>query len=237
MVVRSSGTLSEETRKSKEDLMRSCVLSHTFRALWLVFALSLIVAASCSDYECTCPEGSRCPVPVDATVVDSLAAFYEAENTVCYAEVLHESFRFVFTEAVAESLDLDPETPWWGKEADLAATANMFAEASVTNIRMDLEKVIDWYAYEDDLTGLAGWRARFDLEIDVTIEEAGREPLIFIVRNSWLDIMVVPGEDGRPWSILWIAEIEKGLGAAGDGAGGLATEPFTWGGIKALFAD
>lgn len=217
--------------------MKSCVFSHPYRLLWIVFALSLGVVPSCSDYECTCPGGSPCIIPEDGTVVDSMAAFYEAENADCYADVLHASFRFVFTPAVAESLSLPPEAPWWGKAADLASTLNMFADASVTNIDMWLEKEIDWYSYEDDLTGLAGWRARFDLEIDVTIEEQGQEPLTFIVRNSYLDIMVVPGDEGESWRILWIAEIAKNLDAAGDGAAGLATEPMTWGGIKARYAD
>jgi hypothetical protein len=150
-------------------------------------------------------------------LMEFFAYAYEEENIEHYEESLHDKFLFQFTPAVAETLGLPPAEPWWGKTEDVASTRNMFEEATVTAITMQLDYVINWYGcvdlrqHEVPPDTIEGWCARFDATIDVTIEEPGKEPLTLIVRDSYLDVIVTPDPKSTTgeWVIVRIEEKEK----------------------------
>jgi hypothetical protein len=148
-------------------------------------------------------------------LMEFFANAYQEENIDDYIESLHDKFLFQFTPAAAETLGLPPDQPWWGKTEDVAATRNMFEDATVTEITMQLTKVIDWYGCVDIREAppdtIIGWCARFDATIDVTVTEPGQEPLTYIVRDSWLDLIVTadPLSTIGEWVIVRIEEKEK----------------------------
>ena len=151
-------------------------------------------------------------------LVDFLAFAYERREIDKYEAALDDRFLFEFTEDIADSLNLPPDAPWWGKEEDVRSTENMFEDPQVTKIVMDLSNMIDDWdpIYEvrpregGGVDSIPAFVARFEPLIIVTIEKPGEEPMNLEVRDSWLDIWATqdPNYEGL-WTILRIKEIKK----------------------------
>ncbi len=151
-------------------------------------------------------------------LVDFLAFAYERREIEKYEEALDDRYLFEFTEDVADSLNLPPDEPWWGKEEDVRSTENMFEDPEVTNIVMDLSnKISEWAPIEEirpreggGVDTINAFVARFEPLIIVTVEKPGAEPTNWEVRDSWVDIWATPDPNYEGlWTILRIKEIRK----------------------------
>jgi hypothetical protein len=143
-----------------------------------------------------------------------LAVAYGDKDIEAYEEALHDEFLFVFTEDVADSLNLPPEEPWWGKTQDVAATARMFNASNVTDIAMQYVSEEPWVPHEEQRpdTTYSGVFSRVTPDILVVIEDPGQEALRLVVNESFLDVVVVQDPkfpDRVQWVFLKIEEIEK----------------------------
>jgi hypothetical protein len=175
-------------------------------------------------------------------LIEYLEHAYRSEYPALYGDALHASFLFEFTPQDAEAMGLPPEAPWWGKMEDMNSTGNMFGSAEVTSIEISLAKAIDWVPCIDIRPGtppdtLEGLCARFDPYIEVVVEEAGQDPMMLLVYDSWLDVLVVHDPDFPGlWSIARIEEQYKSpTTMAASRSRSILVEPCSWGTIKALF--
>jgi len=115
----------------------------------------------------------------------------------------------------------------------------MFNDPSVTDIKVTFEYLTDWRPCCDERpdTTYTGLCCRLVPDIKVTIEKPGEEPRVLWVNDSWLDIMIVANplrEDC--WCVLRIEEISQLVHLEETGIAA-STEPSTWGGIKAVWAQ
>jgi hypothetical protein len=212
----------------------------TFAVAVLLVAMCLL--ASCSGDKSTDTDDNTWidPRPSDDVLL-ILARAYAEKDIEHYAGCLHEDFLFVFTPDVADSLDLPQEEPWWGKTADVASTRAMFEDPDVTDITFAFEYASDWEPCSEvrvDSTYL-GLCCRIDPLIQVTTVVEGDDPILKLrVDNSWLDVTVVPDPDPEGlWHLLKVEEKSKrGLNAR-LGCAAAATEPSSWGIIKARWAS
>jgi hypothetical protein len=170
-------------------------------------------------------------------ILRELRVAYEGEQLERYGNVLDEWFRFHFEPAIADSLGLPPDQPWWGKTKDLSSTSRMFGSSQVTSIEIELDRLSGWSACLDGVTGRTALCARVEPDIRITIESPGGDPWHLVVNRSWLDVVIV--EDSVRtgfWTILAIYETLEGTGRTlSPQNAGVVTDDTTWSEIKALF--
>jgi hypothetical protein len=211
------------------------------------FSLLLVVTVfvvSCTEKNCVtvCDEcREECGLrPTPDSLLSFLAEAYEGKNLEAYSEALHDSFQFEFTDDIADSLGLPPESPWWAKDQDVASTENMFENAHVRWIECEFSPFgvgMEWRDCEHefisgdppDTTLIQGVCKVFEPEIKVYIEEPGQEERILWVHESILAVMVTPDpySEGE-WVIVRLVETKKNPLMS-------ATEASSWGSIKAMF--
>jgi hypothetical protein len=172
-------------------------------------------------------DGEDLPRATVEGLIEQFAGSMEARDIEAYSGCLTQGYIFEFTPEDAESLGLPPEEPWWGKIADVNSMSNMFSDAEVTVIQVDLAIVSRGY-----VDGV--YTVRCEPSIKITVELAGGgEPTTYWVCGSWLDLKVGPDETES--GLLQIAGIREEL-KAGLAPGSLvATEPCTFGRIKSMF--
>ncbi len=207
----------------------------------IVPVLGISLMLSCSSDKGTEIDDPDCP---DRTTADGLlkmfANAYAEMNLLDYDECLDESFLFMFTDEIADSLGLPQDEPWWGKTEDIISTRNMFEDPVVLNVAFSYEALGEWapcHAVRDDTT-FSGFCRTFDPLIEVTVSAHSEyDPILkFRVDDSFLDVMVVPDRftDGL-WCILRIEEVKKQHLRSPVVSEVTATEPSTWGGIKSMW--
>jgi len=167
---------------------------------------------------------------VDEALAD-YAGSIEDEDIDTYGDCLDFDHRFVFTDGVADSLDLPPEAPWWGKSKDLEAMASMFGCANIKSISFEYSVVSRDTSWAEG-SMLVGARVRPD--IWVLFEEAGGEPLYLVVNDEWMDFTFVGrGCCSDCWTVLSVEEVPRAdLDANLCRA---ASEGWSWSAIKAMF--
>lgn len=209
---------------------------------WIILPLVFVsLAVSCSGDRSTDTGDVETP---DLSNPDSLLKFlaesYVEKDLDGYDDCLDESFLFVFTDDVADSLGLLPNLPWWGKTEDVHSTRMMFDDPSVESIRFVYELVgawVDTTVVRPDTT-FAGSFRRIDPMIEIlTVTEDPEDPmLLFRADGSWLDVVVVPDRfwEGH-WCILSIQEVEKQQFKTLPASASAGTGPGTWGAIKSMW--
>lgn len=167
--------------------------------------LIMVIAAGCSVDSGTDPED---PIQIRDSPENLLKFFadaYERKDIDKYAESLHDEYLFTFTSKDAELIGLPEDEPWWGKTEDRVSTLNMFEDAEVTSILMDLPISSGPWATEEGL----GYRLEPSIKVTVDDPEA-TEPTTYWVFSSWFDIeVVVDPYDEELWVFKEIAEINK----------------------------
>ena len=155
----------------------------------------------------------------------------EYKDIYAYGQCLSEEYLFQFTSPDAEIVGLPADEPWWGKTEDYSAMYSMFKDPDLSYIDCAFEIKAGPWATE---TGL-GYRLEPDMRFTVT--EGEEEPVIFMVRDSRLDVaIVVDPYDSEKWVFAEIMEVLKGPHAASSlrpSAG--ASETVTFGRVKAMF--
>jgi hypothetical protein len=217
-------------------MIRYCRLCGGMKYLAAAAVIISMACLSCNEDRCSCPDnGDGSPMRGTGDgLISFLALVYEDRDLDHYEEALHDGYTFEFVPEVAESLSLPAEAPWWGKVEDMTSTGNMFEDATVTHIDVDMVRLLPWTACTDEVTGLAGMCTTVEPDIKVMMEEPMAEPVIFWVNYSRLNITIVPDQYyPELWQILRIKEYKKYPG--GSTATGLATEQSTWSSIKAYF--
>ena len=178
---------------------------------WIGVVLGLwilaLVGIGCSPTADTNGNGDG-PISRDTPdhLLNWLAVAYGDKDLESYQEALHDEFLFVFTKEVADSMGLDPDEPWWGKTKDVTSTENMFNSTEVTQIAMDYVPSGDqWVPYEEvreDTIIYYGTSRRVIPDILVTIDKGG-EPLNLLVKDSYLDVVVVR-DPNFPDQVLYV---------------------------------
>ncbi len=205
------------------------------------FILILICTAgillTCSDDKTTnSADDGTCPDPASREdLLQCLCCAYGARDSEKYSSLLHESFRFSFVPDIAESLGLPAAEPWWGRASEVLAASNMFADSAVTRVVMDIMDPA-WFAWEDTLTGLQGYRTRVTPDIRITLEESRSEETILLVNCAWLDIFAV-SDASKPGQWLIVSIEETGIPSLGFEAGplGMAVWETTWSRVRYRF--
>jgi hypothetical protein len=204
------GTLDESREVGGGILVRL----RRIRSVAAVFPLLITVlwVGSCGDDRCG-PTGRREEDPRSAPgrLLKAFTECHEERDIKVYSELLDEDYRFGFTPEVAESLGLPADEPWWFKEQELAATANMFDSQTVKSIKFD-----SWIS-DRDTTGTGDSMAialRLGFDFRLTVEEPGREPLLLRAGGQTrLDLVVVPDPaDPDLWVIREVAETSRAGG-------------------------
>jgi hypothetical protein len=170
--------------------------------LWIL----VLVGIGCSPTADTNGNGDG-PISRDTPdhLLNWLAVAYADKDLESYEEALHDEFLFVFTKEVADSMELPPDEPWWGKTKDVTSTENMFNSSEVAQIAMDYVPYNDqWQPYEEvrDTTVYYGTFRRVIPDILVTIDKGG-EPLNLLVQDSYLDVVVVR-DPNFPDQVLYV---------------------------------
>jgi hypothetical protein len=210
----------------------------------IAFALSAMLVAvlafSCSGDKST---DAGDDIGLSPSNPDSLLKFfatsYAEKDLDRYDQSLDESFRFVFTDDIADSLDLPRYDPWWGKTEDMSSTRMMFEDPSVEGITFTYEAVGEWVDTTVVIpdTTFSGFFRRIDPFITfVRVTGDLEDPeLLFRVDGTWLGFVVVPDRftEGL-WCVLQIEEVEK-KPAMQLGSVGAGTEASSWGGIKSMW--
>ena len=203
--------------------------------VWIMAVMFLLV--SCSSDKTTVPE-DKCPGrTTPENLILTLACAYHARDIDAYADLLHEDFIFEFIPDIADSLGLPPDSPWWGRTADVAATKALFEDSTVTGISFSYEIIGDWFACEDVRadTTFTGLCCRLDPLIEVLVQSAGVDT-IFSVNESWLDItLAYESYTEGLWVMLRMEEHMKQTLACSP-LTTFATRPSSLSGIKALWA-
>lgn len=181
---------------------------------WAVFVMWVIALVVLGCSPATDVGNGDDPISKDEPdhLLNWLAKSYQDKDIELYDEALHDAFIFVFTEDVADSLGLDPEEPWWGKTRDVTSTQKMFSSSEVTEVNMSYISVDRWVAVTDSVGGeeYNGVFSRVQPDILVTVEKPGKEPMRYVVNESYLDITVVQDPnypDQTLWVVLKIEEI------------------------------
>ena len=188
------------------------------RGGWVIFGLSviiLIMAGCWNPFSSGGGDNGGGTVEYERTrdgILNFFANAYENRDLERYVEALHDEFLFQFTPEVAESIGLPADEPWWGKSEDVGSTGNMFNEQTVTRIKMDLPDP-NWFPCRvirpapPDTIKFEGFCTRVTPDIRVTVEEPGKEELIYVVNRSWLYIAITPDPVyDELWQIIGIEE-------------------------------
>jgi len=150
-------------------------------------------------------------------LMDFFATVYEDKDQIRYEECLDDEYTFTFMQKDYTAAGVSEEIPYWGRTEDVERTHAMFVADQVKTIVMELGSKITptWIAVTEVIdidgtpTAVDGFWCRIKPSIDVTIEEAGKEPVTKQVRASKIDITVIPDRhDARLWTILEIIESE-----------------------------
>jgi len=172
----------------------------------LGLGITVLVGFGCSPTADTNGNGDG-PISRDTPdhLLNWLAVAYAEKDLEAYQEALHDEFLFVFTKEVADSMGLDPDEPWWGKTKDVISTENMFNSPEVIGVSMDYSPYGDqWIPHTEERqdTTYYGTFRRVVPDIVVTIDQ-GEEPLNLVVRDSYLDVVVVR-DPNFPDQVLYV---------------------------------
>jgi hypothetical protein len=149
-----------------------------------------------------------------------------------YSQCLSDTYLFEFTPVDAEGIGLPPDAPWWGKTQDMAAMAGMFEHPDVARIECTLSIESGPSVSAEDVT------YRLEPDMRFTIDPGGGgEPVTYWVRNSWLDVEIVPDPyDSGKWVFERMTEVLKAEFTTGSGTGPTESGEYsTFGGVKAMF--
>jgi hypothetical protein len=216
--------------------MRAPVAAAVTASMWAVvaaFALALSFLASCADLDFI-PDVPEPNPTVQRDAPDHLLEFFfqalEGRSIEDYAESLDESYRFEFMDEDWAEAGVVAERPYWGKTQDVESMASLFASDNVISITCDFVKVMDWHHTPAGFASVI----KPDLKVD---EDRGDYTVTYWVRESWLEITVVPDPyDSDMWVIGEIKEsMAPYLSPGCLLGGGSATEPSTFGSLKAMF--
>lgn len=207
---------------------------HMAIAALLVSALFLLT--SCGSDSCTDVGTSGCNCGGEeeharSTVEGTVEAFAEAmeeKDLDAYADCLTEDYLFEFTPQDAENLGLPPGSPWWGKTEDLGAMGGLFDDPYVSGIDFDIH-IVDG-SFTGDVYTL---RCAPSLKVFIDDPDGG-EGVTLWVYDSWLHFTVSP--DAYEADLWQIGEIREEMKYGLDGGEGAATEPTTFGSIKAMYS-
>ena len=215
---------------------------------------------SCADNECVtaCDEDEECPErPPPQDLIRFLANAYEHKDIDCYGVVLSEFYEFEFSETGPDTIA--PDGTRLTKAEDIESTRNMFNDPDVKGIEMHIDpygtgapwevcyrEVVREGATGQDTARFEGLCNRFKPDIKIFVEEPGEDPETFWVKDSVLDIMLIPDFDcPGDWIILAMTEtVEESGGTCRsasclDAVGGPLSSAriTTWSAIKAMFKE
>jgi hypothetical protein len=194
------------------------------RGIWVFLAICLAVSvlSGCWNPFSSNKDGGGGDPPIvyDRKSPDNLLNFfaeaYESQDGDQYEESLHDKYLFLFTSDIADSLELPPDQPWWGKTQDVQSTKKMFLDDGVLSVSMRLQKAIDWYScteireHEDPPDTISGLCAQLDPDIKVTLDKGEDEPLTLWVNDSYLNVTATPDPNADDlWVVVRIEEIDK----------------------------
>ncbi len=186
--------------------------------------LALVLLISCGEDTPTDtgkPEYSR---NTPEEVVHAVAYAMEYRDIDIYKECLAEEYTFEFVPEDYKAAGVFAHSPCWEKTQDIAAMDSMFSDTRVTDIVAEF--TIESAQLAEDNT------LRADVSIKVTVEFEGSEPATYWVFQSWLDFTFVQDEvDHHLWQISSVEEVLKNPVIVAPSA----TEPSTFGNIKAMF--
>ena len=196
-------------------------------AVGILLVSALFSLTSCGSDACPDVSGDEHPRASIEGLIEHFAGSLEARDIDAYGGCLTEGYIFEFTPEDADSLGLPPDEPWWGKIPDVASTSKMFSDPEVTQIQVVL--FIEGRGYADGI-----YTVRCDPSIRVTVEPGGAgETITYWVHGSWLYFKIGPDEaESGLLQIVGIGEERKYSWDTGSLA---ATEPCTFGGIKAMY--
>jgi hypothetical protein len=196
-------------------------------ALLIVCILALAIAMSCGSDSPTGTGGEKYSRETPEDVLLALSFAMANEDIDVYDECLSDDFMFGFVTQDCVDAGIPEADPWWGRADDMASTDSMFSHPMVTKIEAD---------FPVNSSSSSGNERTFRCEptIKVTVEPGGGgEPTTYWVFSSWLHVKLIKDEaDTNLWQI---SEIREELKEAKSMEGVLATEPSTFGGIKAMF--
>jgi len=196
-------------------------------ALLIVCILALAFAMSCGSDSPTGTGGEKYSRETPEEALLALAFAMANKDIDVYDECLSDDFMFGFVPHDCEDAGVPEADPWWGRADDMASTDSMFSHPMVTKIEAD---------FPVNSSSSSGNERAFRCEpsIKVTVEpDGGGEPTVYFVWSSWLHVKLVKDEaDTNLWQISEMREELKETHIMG---GVLATEPSTFGSIKAMF--
>jgi hypothetical protein len=207
----------------------------------LALALTLGLCAGCDDDPASPPTGSDLDrSSPEKLVEDWLEKVYSGKDASHYAEALHPDYRFEFLQEDAEILQslgyLAPGQTWWSHDAEQACSGNLFASPNVGNISLNV--TVDHS--ETDATCADCVRLQTSIDLRVTTNPGGPEPLTLVV-NSPQDFLVTKDpSDATKWVILRQNDRPRVGGKSFSGGQGAlipATENTSWGLVKGLYAE
>jgi hypothetical protein len=140
-------------------------------------------------------------------LIKYLADAYVKKDIDKYLESLSDSYLFEFDPQDYDDAGVSEDEPWWGKTEDRTSTGNMFDDAQVTKIEMDLPIAGGPWPGEDDAI-----LYRLDPYIKVFTDDPAAESgeTIYHVYQSWLDVEIVEDPfDSTLWVFNEIVESTK----------------------------
>ena len=148
-----------------------------------------------------------------------------------YPPCLSDMFLFEFTPEDAELVGLPADEPWWGKTQDVQTVTNIIRDNDVATIFCEL--AIESGPSQSE----GGFTYRLEPDIRIAVEPGGgHEPVTYIVDASWLDVEIVPDPyNPEQWVFHRMTEVLKETRAAHAPDLGPATQPSTFGSIKAMY--
>jgi hypothetical protein len=198
--------------------------------LSVIVILSLVFLACGEDSTTNSspPEYSRATPP---DLFQALAYAMERKDIDVYAECLADTYQFEFDPQDWDSAGVAADKPWWGVTEDLTAMTAMFQDPYVTRIQCDLHVSGGPWQEEDETI------YRLEPSIRVTHDTGVGEWITYWVFSSWFDVKVIEDPyNSRRWVFSSIAETSKNpFVTASPRGGALATEPTTFGSIKAMY--
>ena len=134
---------------------------------------------------------------------ESFEASMEYRDIADYMACLADAYFFEFTAYDAEMIGLPPDNPWWGKTEDGMSATAMFGSEELVRIECTLGIQDGPWPTEN------GWAYRLAPDMRFTFEEVGMsEPVIFLVKASWLDVEVVLDPyDPEKWVFAKMEEV------------------------------
>jgi len=215
------------------------VLKVSAVTVWVVALAALAVAvgflASCADLDFSPdlpPVGPAVQRDTPAHVLQYFCETLEGGFVGAYSEALAEGYRFNFMEEDWDRAGVTGSAPYWGKTEDVEAMQNLLESEYLVSITCDgLVPVVDPY-YNDSVFVMI-----CDVDLKVTLDDPQRGMTTYWVKESWLTFSLRPDPlNARLWVISEIAEAIEPQACTGYLLRAeSATEPTTFGSIKAMF--